>query len=288
MRRNSGATTRTPPSPMIGSIRIAAVSVTDGAPGRFEVAERHLVEALDHGTEAVQVFLLAAGRQRRQGAAVEGALVGDDAVALRPAARRLVLARHLDGALQGLGAGIGEKHHVRETGDAQAGGQPFALRDTVEVGDMPDLAGLLGDRGNQTRMGMAERIHRHPGGKIEVAIAIGGDEPSALPALECQIDARVGGQQMRRAGPVHGSILAGNEMCRLSRRHAEPFYCRAPPCQHAARRDGSALRSPVSAGADSEPRAIRCGREATRGRNVWTRPDRTLAPDSRHIVAFRL
>ncbi len=180
MRRNSGATTAHSALAHDRLDQDGRGGRTDGAPGRFEVAERHLVEALDHGAETVQVFLLAAGRQRRQGPAVEGALVGDDAVALRPAARRLVLARHLDGAFHGLGAGIGEKHHVRETGGAQAGGQPLALRDAVEVGDVPDLAGLLGDRGDQTRMGMAERVHRHPGGEIEVAIAVGGDEPSAL------------------------------------------------------------------------------------------------------------
>ena len=94
-RRNG----RMPPSPWIGSIRIAPVSGPIAAFERLEVAERHLVEAFDLGAEAFEVFLLAAGRDGRQRAAVEGALEGDDAEALGMAARRLVLARHLDRGL---------------------------------------------------------------------------------------------------------------------------------------------------------------------------------------------
>ena len=133
----------------------------DGALGRFQVAERHLVEALDHRTEALEIFLLAAGGERGQRAAVKGALEGDDAVALRLAAHRLVLARHLDRAFHRLGAGIAEEHHVREARRAQPVGQPLGLGDAVEIGNVPDLLGLLGDRRDQVRMGMAERVDRH-------------------------------------------------------------------------------------------------------------------------------
>ena len=49
---------------------------------RLEIAERHLVEALDHRAEAFEVFLLSARRERRERAAVERALEGDDAIAL--------------------------------------------------------------------------------------------------------------------------------------------------------------------------------------------------------------
>ena len=78
------------------------------------VAERHLVEALDLRAEALEVLLLAAGGDGRQRAAVEGALEGDDAEALGLAVRRMVLARHLDRALDRLGARIGEEHVVGE------------------------------------------------------------------------------------------------------------------------------------------------------------------------------
>ena len=56
---------------------------------RLEVAERHLVEAVDRRAEAFEIFLLAAGRERRQRAAVERALEGDDAVALGLAVDRM-------------------------------------------------------------------------------------------------------------------------------------------------------------------------------------------------------
>ena len=74
-----------PPSPWIGSIRMPAVSRLDGRLDRLMIAERHLIEALDPGAEALQIFVLTAGGDGRQGAAVEGALKGDQPVTLRRA-----------------------------------------------------------------------------------------------------------------------------------------------------------------------------------------------------------
>ena len=69
---------------------------------------------------------------------------------------RLVLARHLDGGLVGLGARIGEEHDVREGVLDESPGQLLALRDLVEVRGVPELAGLLGQRLDEMRMGVAE------------------------------------------------------------------------------------------------------------------------------------
>ena len=71
-----------PPSPWIGSIRMAPVSGVIARSQRLVIAERDLVEALDLRAEAFEVLLLAAGRDRRERAAVEGALEGEDAEAL--------------------------------------------------------------------------------------------------------------------------------------------------------------------------------------------------------------
>ena len=57
-----GGTSRTPPSPWIGSIMIAAVSGPMARLDRLEIAERHLIEALDLRAEAFEIFLLPAGR----------------------------------------------------------------------------------------------------------------------------------------------------------------------------------------------------------------------------------
>src|SRR5262249_22362505 len=59
----------------------------DPTPRRLEIGERHLVEALAHGTEALEILLLAPSSQRGERASMEGTLEGDDAVAFRPAAR---------------------------------------------------------------------------------------------------------------------------------------------------------------------------------------------------------
>ncbi|KAJ0337896.1 hypothetical protein COL154_014284, partial [Colletotrichum chrysophilum] len=80
----------------------------------LEVVEGHLIETVDLRAEALEIFLLTAGGDRRQRAAVEGALECDDAIAFGMAADILIAARRLDGAFQGFRTGIGEEHLVGE------------------------------------------------------------------------------------------------------------------------------------------------------------------------------
>ena len=172
----------------------------DRAFGRVEIAERHLIEAVDHRAEPFEIFLLSAGGERRQRAAVEGALESDDAVTFRLTVRRLVFARHLDRAFHRLGAGIAEEHHVGEAGFAQTPRDALGFRNFVKIGDVPHLLRLLGERGDELRMCMPQRIHGNAGGKIEIALAVRGDKPRALAPLEGKVDARIGRQQMRCHG----------------------------------------------------------------------------------------
>ena len=65
----------------------------DGALDGIEIAEWNLIEAFDRRAETLKIFLLAAGGERRQRPAVEGAFKGDDAIALRRAIRGLIFAR---------------------------------------------------------------------------------------------------------------------------------------------------------------------------------------------------
>ena len=77
---------------------------------------------------------------------------------------------------------------------------------------------------------MTERVHRHPGSKIELTIAVRRDEPDPLPALEREIGARVGREQMRCQSVTHRGRQRPNdqnEMCRLSK--AAPGYSIAGP-----------------------------------------------------------
>jgi len=49
---------------------------------------------------------------------------------------------------------------------------------------VPQLARLRGERGDEVRMGMTERIDGDAGGKIEIAVAVGCDQPNAFAPLE--------------------------------------------------------------------------------------------------------
>ena len=82
----------------------------------LQVVEGHLREAGHGGAEALEIFLLSAGSDSGKGAAMEGALKGDQAKAPRRAFRGVVLARHLDRAFEGFGARIREEDGVGEGG----------------------------------------------------------------------------------------------------------------------------------------------------------------------------
>ncbi len=172
---------------------------------RRPVVERHLIETIHLGAEAVDVLLLSTRRDRGQGAAVERAFERHDAETLRVAARRLVLAGHLDGGLVGFGTRIGEEDELREGGLDEAIGQPFAARDLVEVRRVPELAALLAQRLDEVRMRIAERRDRDATAEIEVTIAVLGEEPDTLAAIEDEIGAGIGGQDVRRHGKRHAS-----------------------------------------------------------------------------------
>ena len=167
--------------------------------GGVDVVERHLVEAVDLGAETFEIFLLAAGGDRRQRAAVEGAFEGDGAVALGMAVDVVIAARGLDRAFQRLGAGIGEEDLVGEGVFDQPLGEPALARDLVEIGDVPELAGLLGQRRDQMRMAVAERIDGDAAGEVEISLAIGLDQPDTLAPLESQGGARKGLVKRRTA-----------------------------------------------------------------------------------------
>ena len=51
---------------------------------------------------------------------------------------------------------------------------------------MPEFRRLLLQRRNQLRMAVTQRVHRNPRGEVEIALAIGGCQPTALAALEAE------------------------------------------------------------------------------------------------------
>jgi hypothetical protein len=70
---------------------------------------------------------------------------------------------------------------------------------------VPELLRLLAQRLDEMRMRVTERVHRHAGREIEIALTVRRDEPSALASLEGEIGAGIGGQEMRSHDPSNAS-----------------------------------------------------------------------------------
>ena len=181
--------------------------VRDGRLEGIHVAERHLFETGRPGAEPFQIFGLAAGGDRGDRPAMEGALEGDDADALGLASGVEMAARGLDRALDRLGARIGEEDPVGEGRRAQALGETRLSRNLVEVRGVPQPAGLRGQRRDQVRMGVAERVDGDAAAEIEIGLAGGVIEPGALAAVGGKGGASIGVEQGRphRHGPFPSS-----------------------------------------------------------------------------------
>ena len=115
-----------------------------------------MIEAFERRAETLEIFLRARGGERRERAPVKRALERNHPVLLRLAAYGVILARHFDRALHRLGAGIGEEHRVGETRRGEPLSEPLRLGNAKQIGDMPDLRGLLRDRGQQLGVRVAK------------------------------------------------------------------------------------------------------------------------------------
>jgi hypothetical protein len=176
---------------------------TDCASDGFEIAERHLIEAIQRRPKTLEIFGGPGRGQRRQRAPVKRAVEGDDAIALRVAFGGVMSARDLDRAFHRLGAGVREKHQVGKARFAQPCREPLAIRTLEQVRHVPQFRRLFLQRCDQMRMGVAQRIHRDARGEIEIAFAVGRYQPRAFAALEAEIDPGEYGEQMRRRAVGH-------------------------------------------------------------------------------------
>src|SRR5262249_42349167 len=82
-----------------------------------------------------------------------------------------------------------------------------AVRALEQVRHVPEFSRLLLKCGDQRGVRVAERVDCDTRGEIEVAIAIGGGEPTALTARKTEIDPGEYGKQMRRGACGHGDHL---------------------------------------------------------------------------------
>ena len=166
--------------------------VGDGGLERFMIAELDLVEPFHRRAETLEVFRIAAGIDGAVGAAMEGTGEGDDAVALRVAIHEVIAARGLQRTFHRLGTGIGEEDPVGKGRLGELVRQFDAGRHLEHVGQVPELASLLGEGGNGLRVSMAQAIHRDARNKVEIPLAITRKQARPLAVIKDQIRRSVG------------------------------------------------------------------------------------------------
>ena len=133
---------------------------------------------------------------------MKGAFERDEAITLRRAVLEVIAARGFDRAFDRLGAGIGEEHIVGEGRVGEPFGESRLLRDLMQIGDVPQLLRLLGQRLDEMRMRVPERRHRHAAREVQITLAGGGVEIGAFPAREGELAASIGRKEGRHLSVV--------------------------------------------------------------------------------------
>ena len=172
------------------------------------VAVRHEGDAAGQRLERLAVGRLGGQRERAHGAAVEGALGGDDVGAAGAPGE-------LERGLVGLGAGVGEEDLA---GGAPPSSDPSRRSASAhlrlggeEVRDVAEGLQLGGDRLDQRRVGVAEGVHGDAAEQVEVLLAGVVPDVGALAPGE---------HQLRRAEGVHQRL----GVARLEVAHFESFF----------------------------------------------------------------
>ena len=117
----------------------------DGFAHGIEIAVGHMPKTLNRGRETILHLLLAGGRDAREGAAMEGAESGEDfeltfLMATQP--------REFVERLVGFRAAVAEKHFAAAAGVRhQFLGEQSLRLSVIQIGNMRELAGLLGEGG---------------------------------------------------------------------------------------------------------------------------------------------
>ncbi len=181
----SSGTGLTPPSPCTTSTQTAQVSSSTARLSASGSSWRHVGDPAAERLERRVLLGVAREQQRAEQAAVEAAEQADD-LDLRGIVRRAVTTGELDRALVGLGAGVAEEREA--VGPAQRALQALRQRDlrrgVEQVADVGQGPGLLRDGLRDRRVGVAEAGHRQAAEEVEVAPAVGVDQPGALAADE--------------------------------------------------------------------------------------------------------
>ena len=159
---------------------------------------------------------VAADGHRAEGAAVVALLAGNDAVTRRLFGFEEKLAREFDGGFGSFGAARGEVDAAAvlkiARGDGEDASGKFFGGFGVELGGVGkgDAIGLLGHSAADFANPVADADNGGLAGGVEVAAAVGGDDPAAFSALgDGIIFAKIAGKKRGGAdGGAHSEIVA--------------------------------------------------------------------------------
>ena len=152
---------------------------------RVDVVEFDLPEPVGQRLERLLLLRLARGRERRERPPVERAVGGDDVEPVTTTVELSVPPRQLDRTLVRLGAGVGEEDASVAAEQGVEARRDLGLEVVViEVRDVQQRRGLIGDRGRDFRMRVTERRHREARQEVEIARPFRIEEERALAADE--------------------------------------------------------------------------------------------------------
>jgi hypothetical protein len=119
-----------------------------------------------------------------------------DGVLLRPKPIAGPFARKLERAFVRLSPGVTEENPVGEAGLAQLLRQSGVGGRVIQVGHVPELAGLRRQRGDQAGIRVAERVDRDARHAVEVSVAIRVVDPASLAVIQHEWRAGVGAEEV--------------------------------------------------------------------------------------------
>ncbi len=157
------------------------------------------------GHERLECFplrRLAGHRERAERAPVERAVERDELAAPGH------LARPLERGFDRLRARVAEERlrAAEDVGELQR--QLLHRLGGVEIRDVPQPVELRVRRREWRRVAVAEADDGDAGEQVEIALAVGVDEPRAFAVGERDVEARVGGEELRERGDVRHATTA--------------------------------------------------------------------------------
>ena len=158
----------------------------------FDLVEREVDHARDHGLEPFVVLGLGRGADGAVGAAVKGVLEGHDLVLGFPADVGRPPARELQGRLDGLRPAVAEEHPGREGVIHEQLRELHVGFRVVQVGDVHQLRGLLRHGADDLGHPVAQGVHRDAPQEIEIPPALEVVDVDAAAPVEHDGRAHVG------------------------------------------------------------------------------------------------